>query len=315
MKKFIFKSFVIFIIIIFSLILLYLIPGNSRNYFAASIDKHKLLKITPSPRIILIGGSNLAFGLDSEMLEKELNYQAINMSLHADLGLKLMINEVKPYIKEHDIVVIIPEYEHFFGDFFDGDGVELVGLLDVNPVLIKYLTINQLHKIICNIPLLFKCKINSLKYMVKLDHFSESIYYRSAFNKNGDAVSHLDKKADAFTKNPPLAKKINTRAIVFLNNFCSYANKYGATVYFCFPSFSISEYRENQSQISYLEKELKNNLKIQILNSPEDCLFSEDNLFDTSYHMNREGRKIRTRELIDSLKKHISSINRGKIYF
>src|SRR5438270_3278585 len=40
------------------------------NYLAATIDKHHRLNTTRAPRIILVGGSNLAFGIKSEPLEK-----------------------------------------------------------------------------------------------------------------------------------------------------------------------------------------------------------------------------------------------------
>ncbi|MCK4797079.1 MAG: hypothetical protein KAT05_06835, partial [Spirochaetes bacterium] len=38
---------------------------DENNYLAAIIDKHKLIETVESPRLIFLGGSNLAFGLKS----------------------------------------------------------------------------------------------------------------------------------------------------------------------------------------------------------------------------------------------------------
>ncbi|HEU4744372.1 MAG TPA: hypothetical protein VFS61_04010, partial [Anaerolineales bacterium] len=42
------------------------------HYFAGSRLQLELLKSTPSPRIILAGGSNVSFGLDAELMERRL---------------------------------------------------------------------------------------------------------------------------------------------------------------------------------------------------------------------------------------------------
>src|SRR5665647_627683 len=38
------------------------------DYIAAVLEKDRLIRNTPSPKIILVGGSNLAFGIDSHMI-------------------------------------------------------------------------------------------------------------------------------------------------------------------------------------------------------------------------------------------------------
>ena len=40
--------------------------GVSNSMYAAVIDKHAMLERTQSPRILLVGGSNVSFGVDSE---------------------------------------------------------------------------------------------------------------------------------------------------------------------------------------------------------------------------------------------------------
>jgi hypothetical protein len=60
------------------------------NYLAAVLEKDRLIRNTPSPKIILVGGSNLAFGIDSRMMQDSLGLRVVNMGLYAKLGLKYM---------------------------------------------------------------------------------------------------------------------------------------------------------------------------------------------------------------------------------
>ena len=59
---------------------------HETGYLAASVDKHHLLVHQPSPRIVFVGGSNLAFGLDSGAIERSLGYHPVNMGLNLGLA-------------------------------------------------------------------------------------------------------------------------------------------------------------------------------------------------------------------------------------
>src|SRR4051812_14897263 len=99
------------------------------NYLAAVLEKDRLIRNTPSPKIILVGGSNLAFGIDSKAIQDSLGLKVVNMGLYAKLGLRYMLAQVKPYIKPGDIVVVVPEYDQFYGDFANGDNTPNPALL------------------------------------------------------------------------------------------------------------------------------------------------------------------------------------------
>lgn len=40
-------------------------PPDDKHLYQASLLKSNLLRTVPSPRIIIVGGSNVAFGIDS----------------------------------------------------------------------------------------------------------------------------------------------------------------------------------------------------------------------------------------------------------
>ena len=75
---------IFFIFVIFMLgVILKVKSPHENTYLSSYLDKIKLIEKVENKRIIFIGGSNLAFGLDSSMIEKEfLGYKIINMGLH-----------------------------------------------------------------------------------------------------------------------------------------------------------------------------------------------------------------------------------------
>ena len=91
MKQFISKISVFFGIFVLICILGHYLTrqpesGDPNDFLAAIIDKHQRLESFSTPVTIFAGGSNLAYGLDSDMLTQELQSPVVNLALHAGLG-------------------------------------------------------------------------------------------------------------------------------------------------------------------------------------------------------------------------------------
>ena len=82
--KFIMKCFLFLGIVVG--VLLYLSPQYLGNYQASLIDKVERLESIEEPKIVLIGDSNLAFGIDSEKIEEGHGIPVVNMGLHGGFG-------------------------------------------------------------------------------------------------------------------------------------------------------------------------------------------------------------------------------------
>ena len=120
MKKFLFKIFIFCIIsvVVFSIVIFLPPTPKAKNYVLFSkIQKDSLLQNVPSPRIIFIGGSNLVYGLNSQLFKDSLALNSINTGSIATIGLSYMMDNTLPYIRSGDIVVIAPEYQQFFRSF------------------------------------------------------------------------------------------------------------------------------------------------------------------------------------------------------
>ena len=80
-----------------------------KTFLAELTHKHERLKSINEEKIVLIGGSSLAFGLDSKKLEEYTGRPVVNYGLYATIGTKAMLDMSRSHINEGDIVVICPE--------------------------------------------------------------------------------------------------------------------------------------------------------------------------------------------------------------
>src|SRR5690606_17377891 len=89
------------------LVAILLLVPDSNDYAKASVDKHARLAAPGSAKLVLVGGSNLAFGVDSAELERELKgFRVVNMGMNAYLGLRFMLSEVMEDLEKGDVVVL-----------------------------------------------------------------------------------------------------------------------------------------------------------------------------------------------------------------
>jgi hypothetical protein len=284
------------------------------NYLAAVLEKDRLIRTTPSPKIILVGGSNLAFGIDSRMMEDSLHMRVVNMGLYAKLGLRYMLAQVKPYIKRDDIVVIVPEYDQFYGNFSEGDNTLNTALLyapadRIGDFVKSYSVIDVvLRPRVENVRRSF-FQATASAFGVKNKYFppdTNPVYNRHSFNQYGDVVSHLGKKSmnpdSIFVKELPPPKDFNKRTLSELNEIGDAARERGAHAYFLFPSYIDRSYKINVAAIDWLKARLSKGMNVPILGSPADFVYPSSWFFDTRFHLNGIGRGPRTAKMIEILR-------------
>jgi len=275
------------------------VPDND-NFMAAMIDKHRFAEQLKSPRIIFCGGSNLPFGINSQQVSASTGLPVVNLGLHAGLGLDFMLNEVKQTAKPSDIIIISSEY------FLPVDGSHRMKKLVerifppagnyFKPTLRQCLNDYFIEDLQNNLP----NTIAGLKGAQRKP-ITQSVYARSSYNEYGDVVRN-------FEPNPPHDFLNNYKmdyayypGITVLNNFKAYADEKHIRVYFLYPSFPESLYRSKTKVIEKLASDLDQDLYIQILNKPIDSVFPDSLFYNTEYHLNPEGRALRTKRLLPIL--------------
>ncbi len=309
MKQFLMKSVLFFSLFCFGVILVNLLKPKKTNpsgFMAAIIDKHARIKIIDKPKIILSGGSNLAFGINSKRLEQEFSIPVVNMGLHAGLGLSFILEELKYSINENDIVFLSIEY---FLDV-EGQGALKKSTSDTFKEAKLYYTPNYIQDFLEDTLEKFKQLIAINKPKPRSTK-SKKVYAREAFNKYGDIIAHLDRSPKEL-KDRVIYEYRFWEGIELINNFHDFAKKKNVKVFYIFPNFPESEYGKNKEVIAKLELDLREFLEIEIINSPSDFVYPDSYFYDTVYHLNKKGRNQRTKKLIELIKKNQSVLKSMK---
>jgi len=312
MRKFLLKLVFLIIIpsILISLIILRLPTSNRFNkcLLWAIYDKQILLKETKNPRIIFIGGSNISFGLNSKLIKDSLNINPINTGLTAQLGLKFMLSDIERYVKRNDIIVLTPEYQQFYSDYANGD-IELLSLLvNISPELIILLDFKQFIKLSKYLPELMNSKLNDFIYndTTNTDKQTIGIYDRKSFNSFGDAYIHWSLPKEKYSTYAIEGDVFNNDALDRLNNFRNVIEKKGAKLFICFPGLEASSFDKSLIKIEEVENRFKK-LRFCLLSSPERYKMPDSLMYNSIYHLTKEGVDFKTQLLIQDLKRNIKS--------
>src|SRR5262245_31701974 len=76
-----------------------------KSFYAASLDKASLLRTQAPPRMIFVGGSSMALGMDSGRVARRHGFHPVNMGMNIAIGLEFMLQEVEPIVRAGDLVV------------------------------------------------------------------------------------------------------------------------------------------------------------------------------------------------------------------
>lgn len=275
------------------ILLTFIVPRNTDSYLYAYNNKCKLLENTPSPRIIFVGGSNLAFGLDSERIKDSLNINVVNVGLHAGIGLKYMIDDIILYVRKGDTVVFAPEYNHFYCNMAGEPEVisEIMSVTGFKKA--RLLNIPQWLNVIKGIPTYLGTQLCSQKG-------NSSVYKASNFNEYGDEVRHWQLPCIPIAKPTKWKNGFNTTmSRYFIDRLKELQTR--CKIIVIPPAYMQISYDFHKKEIlevaSFLEQE-----GFSFAISPQECAFPDDYAYDTDYHMNKKGVDNRTAILIKSLR-------------
>ncbi len=296
MQKLLIKSALMVCLLLLTYVTLFFLPPKSQLVYTSIIDKHERLKAAGSPKIVFIGGSNLALGLDSAVVHNRTGLPVINMGLNGALGLRYMLEEVKPDIGPGDLIVLSPEYEHWYGSLLDG-GLNLLWIMQIRPDFAQFISSPQQYgTLIKNLP-----EFMQAKFLEVLPARPDPIYNRSAFNEFGDFVNHLNLPAPQQLAGIARLKeeKFNDQTLATIGAFGKFADERGATVVYLFPSLAETQFtfQDNQAAIAQIYQKLQALSTITVIGTPDDYVFPDPMFFDTVYHLRADGRQLRSEKI------------------
>ncbi len=276
------------------------------NYFAAIADKHKYAQSILKPKIILTGGSNLAFGIASDSIEKKLGRPVVNFGLYGGLGLDFMLQETLSEVKKGDLVILSIEYYlKKSGD----DYSKQMAAYAYNPAY-AYVGYAGFLDLLEKKAAFFARYTRNLIFFpnrIKSPQIDDKIsdYFRNGFSQKGDLLAHLN--------NPPkrplndlenIKKQDYSPEIQAINQFIKKVKVIGGTVYWYYPCYTQTGYDTNKETLNYYEKQIQESVNCLKINSLSDGVYPNDCFYDTHFHLFGNCRIERTQKLIETIENH-----------
>lgn len=308
MRNFIIKTFwfsCIFLAL-FAIIAGTLSLGNKYTYDYKNCYglKERLLSETEHPCIIFQGGSNVTYGINSEAVEDSMHIHTINIALYVGLGMRLMLSEVLDCCREGDILVLSPEYEHFFGWAYGEDGA-LAKMVLVYPNVIKHYNVNQILCAAKGMPYAIRFMGNKIAQTIddKMNHSNGSNGHNPlSFNSYGDEISHWAAPEHNYSIDG--YELTGSFDEAFFDEFCETINNLktrGIDVRIIPPSLYRKFYEEQKDKMQYVAERLREaGLPFEF--EQELCLYEREDMFDSSYHLRKTGIDKRMKFIIDMLR-------------
>ena len=311
MKRFIGKT--ILFALLFTVAMAALAVVNKRYFFANNYlnefpVKKQLIRDTPSPKVVVIGGSNVAFGIDSKTLSDSLGMPVVNAGLHAGLGLRYILDANTPYLRKGDILVIMPEYSHFFNTTAWG-GSATLSLVPYFATSDELLSLNRyqlstLARGFCHTT--FQTFISGVKNAIRpLSDNPTYQYLKSGFDARGDEVSHRVKLSDNDMTHYQSVPSFTALNEEYLSEFISDVREMrqrGIRVILLPPAILQSSLAADREKIDQLVHRLSD---AGILYAAPLDMFAYPNemLYNSEYHLNVNGVKKNTANIQDVLGK------------
>ena len=319
--------------VIFIAVVIFALPPVYDDTFVGALsDKYDRLNSFEESKLVVVGGSSVAFGLDSELMSEELTnagvrMPVVNFGLYADLGTKYMMDLSKSNINEGDIIILAPELnDQTLSMFFNGKTTWQS--LDGNLHMLPYIESEDYDSLIGSS---YEFAAEKFSYLITGERPKNvGAYQKGNFNSSGDNIYDrpynimmgtgnpiiLDYKADfSDTKVTPYEE-----FIAYVNDYVRYCVRKGATVYFSFaPMNEAAMSIDNMSadgttgKIDSFYDNLCDNLECKVISNVYDYILDEGYFYDTEFHLNNAGVVVRTVQLINDLKRALEDDSKTEV--
>lgn len=285
-------------------VLFAILPYNHDGYMRAQLYKDSLLRARTQPSLVLLGGSNVAFGFDSHRMEQALGVPVVNDGMHGYMGMRMIMDNYERVALKGDVVVVMPEYIQYFNELAEGE----------QPMVdLAYLSPRDYLPLLKGKQRLALAKFTSANLRARIEYAISSwlipdyktIYRASAFNDLGDVTGHWDDTTgvEFVTLTTPLTEHepINEGFVTYLHETLDRWVDSGLTVIVCPPAYAVTAYNNILPNIRCADS-LMRDMGHPFACPPEQMLLPDSMFYDTDYHLNGIGAQERTTRMIEVLK-------------
>lgn len=281
------------------------LPSQYDSTFLGELkEKCQLLDETEGKRLVIVGGSAAAFGVDCALLEQAFpDYAPVNFGMYAALGTKVMLELSQDSLREGDIVLLMPEQQSQTLSAYL-NGAALWQGLDGAFGLLRRIRREDWGTLIGAFPAFAAEKLRA--YRSGTPYSGQGVYAKSAFDRYGDIGA--DCPANTMPGGWDATTPISFAPEVLDEGFVSAVNRYvdalaarGVTVWYHFCPMNALAVEDGADPDAYCDL-LREALHCPMAGDPAESILDAGWFYDTNFHLNTSGKQVFTAQLIRDCK-------------
>lgn len=290
------------VILVFVLVMAFwmglLAPQYSLGFNASLLDKVERLKAMEGPKLVLVGNSNLPFGMDSALLEEKVGMPVVNMGLHGGMGNAFHEEMAKINVQPGDIYVICHTEYNDAGDRMDAS---LTWVTVENHFGLYRLIRPEYYGDMKDAASTYLKKLLGLWADGSGNEATEDAYSRLAFNEYGDDIYPRPEQVEGLSFEGQKEPVIEEACINRLNELNKYLTERGATMLVAAYPIANGEFTPLMSVYDEFQVELEETLDCPVISYFPEYMFDYSYFYDTQYHLTDDGVRMRTNILAEDL--------------
>lgn len=276
-------------------------------YLGELADKYQRLRsFDDENKIVIIGGSSVAFGIKSPMIEANLGMPVVNFGLYGPLGTTIMMDLTRGHIHEGDIVVLAPETDHqTMSMYFNGEGMWQSCDSDLT-MLLKV----RAHNWGEMLGIFWQFAQRKLTFYRYGKPEPDGVYDHDAFDEYGDVIYTREQPTMDDWYDTEVLVDLDTSIIEdefidYVNEYIDYCQRQGAKVYWSWPPMNELAIQQDEAGILAYATYVREHIHCQIISDITDYIMDPGYFYDTNYHVTDRGAIVHSSRLIQDLQNFI----------
>lgn len=280
-------------------------PVYSSTFVGVLDEKVERLSSIEGKKVVVIGGSSVAFGLDSALMEEYLGMPVVNFGLYAAIGTKAMLDLSLPHIGEGDIVVLAPETDpQTLSLYFNGENMWKA--IDDAPSLFFDLRGDSKKEMLGS---LYAHAADKLSVLLSDPLDPPGVYNSKSFNAYGDVSYPRERNVmtlyyDPNTPIEPTPSIVSEDFIAYVNEYIALCERKGATVYYSYAPMNAAAMAPSvtEESLQAFADHLEKSILCEHISMIDSYVLDPAYFYDTNYHLNDAGVRLRTKMLIEDIR-------------
>ena len=278
----------------------------SKSYYAEWGKMYTKLRKKSKKKIVFIGNSAVAFGVNSKLIQNELSidnldYEVVNFGLYGALGTKFMLDFSINHLNKDDIAIIMPEeypqsmslYENKTEQWKAFEGIRDAYFEVPYEKKGTYLS-GYIEYVAGKGSLVGKEMVDGVYALSSFDDNCDMSYER----KDNQMLPYFHAVGNEIVFDDSL---LNPSFLSYLNEYAKKAKAKGAATYYLLAPMNERGIAKGESVSSFYQA-LSEKLSFPILGNPEDSVMEPNWFYNTDFHLNSVGMQEFSLRLVSAIK-------------